>query len=381
MPYREPLTRQTTPVRYGLTPPRWWRVWLGLLLVGLGGLLLIFALGVQSLRCTRSADGGGACELKSSYPFSELSGRFGPGAVRDVRYNKITGKSGRVTGAEVVLLDSRGAETELRWFEPDAASAAYERAHAFFVERRGGSLDLATDRSFWLFFVCAAMILGGLAALASGLRWAGRVGLLIDRVEGRLYITRRSLRRRESWAVSLSGVTAVEVERGPLDPKERVPAHGARLALYVEETGKRLPLTPFLPGERVHRRAAAALRSALELPEAREPGGLPWPQWFNWSRLRRPMLAALGLLLVAVVGQLVLLRYASTTQGWLSLRCEARCRFAGIECLPGGEVSMSLDPGEYTVEVFAPDAPGGYAPHRISLKADESVSFLCAPER
>ncbi|MEZ4249116.1 MAG: hypothetical protein R3B99_12855 [Polyangiales bacterium] len=47
---------------------------------------------------------------------------------------------------------------------------------------------------------------------------------------------------------------------------------------------------------------------------------------------------------------------ANQHTGELTITCEERCAFQGMECLPGGEVRMRLDPGFVTVELGEPGA-------------------------
>lgn len=63
----------------------------------------------------------------------------------------------------------------------------------------------------------------------------------------------------------------------------------------------------------------------------------------------------------------------------LALECQTRCRFGTMECLPGGDVTLSAAPGDHVVEVWAPSGPALWIPHTVTLRAGETTRFVCAP--
>jgi hypothetical protein len=111
----------------------------------------------------------------------------------------------------------------------------------------------------------------------------------------------------------------------------------------------------------------------------RLPGTMPVPG----APPRTPLLARrevrffLAVLAVAVVGQIVLMIVASTTQGTLVLECRTRCRFQGGECLPGGSLRTTLDPGEHTIEVWAATGDAHWQPRTFSIAVGEVTTFAC----
>jgi hypothetical protein len=85
-----------------------------------------------------------------------------------------------------------------------------------------------------------------------------------------------------------------------------------------------------------------------------------------------------------VVGALVLLGLAASTffartRGTLQLVCRQRCEAGGGSCMPGGEVFLTLAPGEHEVRVYDPDAPDAPILHRVTVVRGQVTRFECAP--
>ena len=83
------------------------------------------------------------------------------------------------------------------------------------------------------------------------------------------------------------------------------------------------------------------------------------------------------------VGVLVLVGLAASTlmartKGSLALRCTQRCDIDGGTCMPGGELLLSLAPGEHEVRVFNPDEPSKPIVHRVAVVRGQVTSFECA---
>jgi hypothetical protein len=85
----------------------------------------------------------------------------------------------------------------------------------------------------------------------------------------------------------------------------------------------------------------------------------------------------LAVLAVAAVVQIGMMVVAATTQGTLELECRTRCRFQGGECLPGGGLSTTLDPGEHTIEVWAATGDAHWQPRSFSIAVGEVTHFVC----
>jgi hypothetical protein len=85
----------------------------------------------------------------------------------------------------------------------------------------------------------------------------------------------------------------------------------------------------------------------------------------------------LAVLALAAVVQIAMMVVAATTQGTLELECRTRCRFQGGECLPGGGLSTTLDPGEHTIEVWAASGDAHWQPRTFSIAVGEVTRFVC----
>jgi hypothetical protein len=125
----------------------------------------------------------------------------------------------------------------------------------------------------------------------------------------------------------------------------------------------------------VHERAARDLRAALDL-DAKEPAARTSSPEAR-APLARPLVAIATLIVAGAAGSLVFRHVASQNQGTLELRAEQRCRFQGMEILPGGEMSIGLDPGPYSIEVWSPDAEDHWEPREVLLVKDETTTFVC----
>jgi hypothetical protein len=92
---------------------------------------------------------------------------------------------------------------------------------------------------------------------------------------------------------------------------------------------------------------------------------------------RREVRFFLAVLAAAIVGQIALMILAATTQGTLDLECRTRCRFQGGECLPGGGLRTTLDPGEHTIEVWAATGAAHWQPRTFSIAVGEVTHVVC----
>lgn len=106
------------------------------------------------------------------------------------------------------------------------------------------------------------------------------------------------------------------------------------------------------------------------------PPTQPAPSVAWWRRPPFMLATVIGL---GGLAQVALLLHASHAQGTLELDCRARCRFQGAECLPGGNVSMALEPGDYTVDVWSPHGEALWAPRTATVRIGERTRFVCTP--
>ena len=81
------------------------------------------------------------------------------------------------------------------------------------------------------------------------------------------------------------------------------------------------------------------------------------------------------------VALFLFIRNTSSKQSTLEIHAEYRCAFDGLEILPGGEMSTSLEPGRYEIRVFNSAAPGGWESQFYTLHAGQSLLVACRPRR
>jgi hypothetical protein len=99
----------------------------------------------------------------------------------------------------------------------------------------------------------------------------------------------------------------------------------------------------------------------------------PRPALLSRPRVRL-MLLLIGLVVAA---QAALMIVAELTQGTLVLDCRRRCRFQGGECLPGGGLRSTLDPGDYTIDIWAASGPERWHPRAFSIAVGEVTHVVC----
>jgi hypothetical protein len=86
---------------------------------------------------------------------------------------------------------------------------------------------------------------------------------------------------------------------------------------------------------------------------------------------------------IAVVGAVLFTGlfffYEKTQGGTLEILAQARCRFGGMDIMPGGSMSMTLEPGPYSIDVYDPTAPGHWQTHHFVLRLGETTAVTCRP--
>jgi hypothetical protein len=114
---------------------------------------------------------------------------------------------------------------------------------------------------------------------------------------------------------------------------------------------------------------------AYKTPGVYKPPGEKQPFWSG--KRKRYIVIGAGAL-VAIVGiQLAISTIASRVQGTLQLECQQRCRFDGMECLPGGSMQMTLDEGTYQIEVWARSGSALWLPQTFQIVTGETTRFVC----
>jgi hypothetical protein len=86
-----------------------------------------------------------------------------------------------------------------------------------------------------------------------------------------------------------------------------------------------------------------------------------------------------GAVLALAATSAVLLYLGNRGKGTLALECKTRCRFDSMECLPGGSSEMALDPGTYTIEVWASSGSALWLPRTFEIVEGETTPFVCGP--
>jgi hypothetical protein len=125
--------------------------------------------------------------------------------------------------------------------------------------------------------------------------------------------------------------------------------------------------------------AIAAVVLAIRAAGQRVPGTAPVTGTPPVTPLlRRPHVRLiLAFLAAGGVAQIILMIVASRTQGTLDLECRTRCRFQGGECLPGGSLRSTLDPGDYTIEVWTASGAERWQPRTFTIARGETTRFVC----
>ena len=97
-----------------------------------------------------------------------------------------------------------------------------------------------------------------------------------------------------------------------------------------------------------------------------------------YAKARKKVWIIVGLTVLLVLGQgLFFFFLADKDEGTLELECRARCRFQGMECLPGGSMSTTLAPGDYPIEIWASSGQALWLPRRFTIKVGETTKFRC----
>lgn len=115
----------------------------------------------------------------------------------------------------------------------------------------------------------------------------------------------------------------------------------------------------------------------LRAHRTRDTYRTPDQQAADWTKRKKYVLYGLGG--AALVGgiQLAIMLVAGKLQGTLVLECKQRCRFQGIECLPGGSSRQTLDEGSYPIEIWATSGAALWIPKTVQITKGETTTFVC----
>jgi hypothetical protein len=194
---------------------------------------------------------------------------------------------------------------------------------------------------------------------------------------------------RQRRSIDVSRARKIALETSPENPKLR------RVAIVSKNEVEFL--SPKFQGGGSHKTAAARLGKVLSLPvdlegrldeddppdsEAELAGPITkrMPVVAKAKVPRVAIFVGVAVALITLVG-VFMTAYESRTQGTLELDCKGRCRFGGMECLPGGSVSMGLPPGTHTIETFAPDEPTRWKKNEVAIQLGQTRRFVCPPTR
>lgn len=377
MPYRSANAGSRSSAVWGPIAPRFLRIAFGALCLVVAVPLWIGAGSARSLRCERRS-GDATCTLAQSAPlFGGSAASFPASAIAEVRVNQRTTKGG--TEYDLKFLDPRGAEHFLGSFgERHEAEAERRRIERFLSssEQRDLVVENGPEPSGIAFV--AVFVFGGLGCIVNACWATGRFRFVLDRTKNELSVRRAILGvPLGRMDVHASDVDEVFVEYGTVrdwaKTKYQAPETGGRLELGTPK-GRILLSHRFLRGTDVHERGARDLRALLELParEARAPAP---PPRAPRSKLVPIVLMLVALVAVGFVANLVLNEVAMTTQGRLELTSEHRCRFQGMELLPGGAMSTTLDPGRYEIQIWQPNDE--WVPRELDIVKGQTTTFVC----
>jgi hypothetical protein len=97
----------------------------------------------------------------------------------------------------------------------------------------------------------------------------------------------------------------------------------------------------------------------------------------DWQKRKKYLLIGVGFVVVVAAIQLVILFVANQVQGTLVLECKQRCKFQGLECLPGGRSRQTLDEGTYQIEVWATAGSALWIPKSFTITTGETTTVVC----
>lgn len=376
MPYRSAEAGSPSSAVWGPIAPRFLRIGFGALCLVIALPLFIGAGSDRTLRCERRS-GDATCTLAQSTPLlGGSAASFPASAIAEVRVGERTTKGGNEY--DLKFLDARGAEHFLGTFdersEADVERAKIER----FLSSSDRELVVETAPEPAGLLMVAAFVAVGIACIVNALWATGRFRFVLDRAKNELSIRRSILGiPLGRMDVHASDVDEVIVEYGTMPDwaktKYQASETGGRLELGTAK-GRILLSHRFLRGSDVHERGARDLRALLDLPARRAPAPAPLPPKAR-SKLIPIVMALTVIIALSFVANFVLDEVAMTTQGRLELTSDHRCRFQGMELLPGGAMSTTLDPGRYQIEIWQPNDE--WQPQEFVIVQGQTTTFVC----
>jgi hypothetical protein len=331
--------------------------WLGMFVLAvLGPLFALLGTHSQRLSCDRAA---GSCRyVESRAPFGSER-QFSIADVREVRFVDQLGKNR--TQAESVIVFASGHELRVARASRTDAHARFGEIDRFFQPGGAATLTVETRGSSLFILLGAATGVALLVLIGRAARWVlpFRVTVWRDRVR---------IRQLPLGALRELGLTR------PVRVRVRQPTAGSRRVAIETEVGEVVLATEQLRGRRAHVRAARRLAELLEI-ELGAPESLP-------ARAAPPGRRGLLLLVAAGLVSMAALAFAlsgipSEKRGKLEIECRTRCRFQGLECLPGGRVQMALAPGQHVIEIWTASGDSLWTPKQATVRIGETTHFVC----
>jgi hypothetical protein len=310
----------------------------------------------QRLSCDRAVS---SCRYVESWASFASERQFSIADVREVRFVDQLGKNR--TEAESAIVFGSGHELRVARASRVDAHARFGEIERFFQPGGAAALTVDTRGSPLFLLLGAAIAVAFLVVIGRSARWVlpFRVTVWRDRVR---------IRQLPLGALRELGLTR------PVRVRVRQPAAGSRRVVIETEVGEVVLATAKLLGRRAHVRAAQRLAELLEI-ELGPPESLP-ARAAPPGRRRLLLLVAAGLVSIAALSVAVS-GISSKKQGKLEIECRTRCRFQGMECLPGGRVQMALAPGQHAIEIWTASGDSLWTPKQATVRIGETTHFVC----
>lgn len=90
------------------------------------------------------------------------------------------------------------------------------------------------------------------------------------------------------------------------------------------------------------------------------------------------MFAVMGLAVSGAMVAYLLVDRPAPDEGRLDLRADVRCRFEGMDLLPGGRIESSLPAGDYPLRVWDADAPGHWSERTVRIRPGMTTLTSCS---
>ncbi|MBO6940548.1 MAG: hypothetical protein JJ863_36580 [Deltaproteobacteria bacterium] len=383
MGYRDPSPPEPTTIPYGRFPTSKSEI-LFFVIIGLFGLgALVGATYRKTFRCERPARQV-RCIEETSLLWQRFSRTFEGPQLSSVEFSPYTGDRGKEMG-RTDIFDSVGQPTAVLRGSRAEAVAHFHRLRTFIDEPNQTHIEVLEQDGARIGFVVGLLCWLWCFFIGRSLwRTSGRIEVVVDAARDQIVVRARRFGLFRSQRVHpLAGLEGVAVEHTHIKRTKHGRGQqgdpGGKLRLDYRDGSPRELTSAALPGSEVHEDLAERLREATGLkPETRPVtigGGAstsaatPPKKWSLYLVLLVPAVALLiGVGLEALMG---------SGGNRVHFRVEQRCKFQGAEMLPGAEMSMTLDPGEYVVEIFDPTVDGGWRTDTFEVREGRARDYVC----